>query len=666
MFNTVKKAVRDNFDKLAKNDLFYVEIDREKIWEAYISGFSDEIRQEFDCNSCRSFLRQYGGVVAIVKGKMVSIWDVEVSEEYQQSFKNLQGYIYSLPITDVFLNPHKKCGTNKNVDKDNNLWEHFYVELPAKCVSGNVDSIKGDKRGNKQVLKRSLKELTMDAVDTVLEIIAQGSLYRGKEFEPMLKEFRKLQTQYKKSKNKDNFCWEQSLKISPALSKIRNTSIGTLLIDLSEGMELDKAVGRFEKVVAPANYKRPTALVTPRMVEDAKKTLQELELLDSLERRYARATDLNVEDIIFVDKSTEVKDIFDVIAKESVVNPKKFSKVEEIQIDDFIEKVVPTSNSIEVLVENRHFPNFVSLFTAQNPESKQLFKWNNPFSWAYSGSVTDSLKEKVAKLGGRVDGVFRFSHSWNEIEPNQSLMDLHVFMPGCKVPTKGGGPDVRGRRVGWNQRTDYQSGGTQDVDHVEAASPGTIPVENITFPNIEKMPEGKYTCKIHNWQFRGSGGRGVAELEVGGEVYTYEYPRTKNHQWITVAEVTLKDGEFSVKHILPENTASKEKWGVKSLNFVKVKSIMFSPNYWREQTGNKHYIFTLEGVKSDEKPRAIFNEYLSENLSKHRKVLELVGSKSIIEPDDNQLSGLGFSDTQRNSLMVKVQGKTSRILKINF
>ena len=77
-------------------------------------------------------------------------------------------------------------------------------------------------------------------------------------------------------------------------------------------------------------------------------------------------------------------------------------------------------------------------------------------------------------------------------------MDLHVFMPGCKVPSNGGGPYVKGRRVGWNTRRDSLSEGVQDVDYTDQAPIDYIPIENITFPKLDKMPEGKYTCKIHN------------------------------------------------------------------------------------------------------------------------------------------------------------------------
>ena len=54
------------------------------------------------------------------------------------------------------------------------------------------------------------------------------------------------------------------------MARFRNTVIGTLVQDLSAGVDLEVAVKSYETKVAPQNYKRPTALITKAMVESAK------------------------------------------------------------------------------------------------------------------------------------------------------------------------------------------------------------------------------------------------------------------------------------------------------------------------------------------------------------------------------------------------------------
>lgn len=287
------------------------------------------------------------------------------------------------------------------------------------------------------------------------------------------------------------------------------------------------------------------------------------------------------------------------------------------------------------------------------------------------------ITQRVINAGGRVDGCLRFSHSWNYPGMrNASLMDLHVFMPGSnqEVIYKNG-KEIHdnygnGNRVGWNNRKEYFSGGVQDVDYTPPAPNGYIPVENTTFPSIDRLKEGIYTFKIHNWSYRTPTQGGFkAELAFNGEVYRFVHKEPlKNKEWVTIAKLELKNGRFNIIEMAETDNDPKDMWGLRTNQFVPVSVMCYSPNYWDEQQGigHQHLFFMLKDCVNPEEPNGYYNEFLKPELEQHRRVFEALGAKAHVKDTDDQLSGVGFSLTRRNDLVVKVKGATERVLRVKF
>lgn len=678
-FIGAKKALQKNFLQLTKeaSHLYEVEVDKDQLWNLYLDSFppgTNEIyreRREFDCSCCRQFVKGIGNAVVIKNNKITTVWDIETGDEtYQPVFNALSAFIKANAVTNVWITKEKTVGASSNFEKLENgkviEWDHFYLELPSKFTSTSNDSIaetKGNMRDTRNVFKRSLDEISEESLLTVLELINQKSLYKGDEWKTVLNEFLRYKKAYDKlttAAEKDIFAWEQSVKAGGSIGRIRNHSIGTLLINVSEGMDLDVAVRKYESIVAPSNYKRPKAIFTQKMLEDAKKTISELGYMDSLRRRYAKLDDITVNNILFSNKDAAKRiggaDIFEEMSREISPNPKQFSKVEEITIEEFVSNVLPTTQEMEVFLENKHESNMVSLIAPEVEDSTPMFKWNNGFSWGYSGNITDSsMKDRVKSAGGKVDGVLRFSIQWNDDAHDGNDLDAHCIEPS-------------GNEIYFSDKVNFRTGGQLDVDIVTPTK-GTPAVENITWDSLSKMDKGVYGFFVENYNHRGGRDGFRAEIEFDGQIHSFDYRKElKDGEKVRVAEVTFDGHSFSIRNLLPSTTSTKEVWNLQTNQFVPVSVLMHSPNYWDEQQGigHKHYFFMLKDCINPENPNGFFNEFLKEDLMQHKRVFEALGGKMAVKEVDDQLSGLGFSSTKRNETLVKVKGQTERVLKVKF
>ena len=666
-FSTFAEAINSNLQLLSNNsNLFRTTISGETLYSEYLKAFPEGTnkifrqRAEHDCQACRSFIKAIGNIVAIQDGKLISIWNVSNLEfPYNQVASKLATLVESGTIESIFLTTESSAGRMPNKDNynDNITWHHFYSVISNHfvCKESIIGTKLGELNTNAEMFKRALTEITSDAVETVIDLIKQNSIYRGSEFLNLIKDFDTYQKQYLATENKNIFHW-QNIKASS--SRIRNTVIGTLLIDLSEGKDINIAVSAYESKVAPQNYQRPSAVITPKMIKQAQEKIIELGLENSLQRRFAVAEDISINDVIFADRS--IKPVmksspFDLLLNEHSNLPQNLNKIDKISIEDFISGVIPTAESIEILFENKHQNKLMSLIAPEDASAPSLFQWENNFCHVYNGNVTDSIKERVKIAGGRTENVvMRFSAAWD----GKTDLDIH-----CQEP--------KNHIYYTSVRKRFPSSGMLDIDANGVDGYREKPVENIIYTDKCKMIPGTYKFYIHNYSQRDNMLNPIrAELELEGKLFTFSYPKgLRNNENITFVEVSLdENGKFSVINSLPHQESEVTVWGIKTTKFHKTKMIMYSPNYWENSSmnGNKHIFFILDKCLNPETPRGFFNEFLKGDLKTHRKVFEVLGNKMTVASSNNQLSGLGFSFTQPDEIIIKVSGSFNRTIKVQF
>ena len=642
MFDALKTKVQTQFRGMCNNELFVVQTEKNELFNAYLAALPETDRQEHNCNCCKSFLNHYGNIVIIKDNLIQTIWDFQIDGLYSDVPNALRDLILTKAIENPFLSKIDKLGTDFNRQRLESgeviRWGHFYVALPKEMVNKSADSldtILGNLRTTKEVFERSLNTITQEATETVLELIAQNILYRGREFETMLKNFYQHQLKYATLNNKDLYAWANYKDGG----RIRNTAIGTLLIDLSEGMPLEQAVRKYEAIMAPANYKRPTALVTESMVKQAQAKLTELGLINSLKRRHATVDDIPVTNLLYVNRTKKNLSVFEEMAAETPVNPKSLRNAKELSLQEFIDSLLPTATSVEFLLGNNN--NFVSLFAPEDADAPNMFAWSNPISWTYQNNLTDTIKEKVKEAGGSVTGELRISLAWF----NYDDLDLHVIEPD-------------GNKIYYSSKRSYRTEGFLDVDMNAGSGNSRKAVENITFPNKHKMLEGEYKVIVHNFAKRENRDMGCSiQIECQGNIINMDHTAPiPDRKEVLVATFIYKkeQGISNFRSTLPESHSQREINGVHTNRFQPVTMMMYSPNHWTDKIGNQHLFFILEGAKIDIPLRPFFNEYLSPSLQEHRKVFEILGSKLMVKPAEVQLSGVGFSLTQRNQVVVRV------------
>jgi hypothetical protein len=715
----LSKQIQARFEEMCKTGKLYrSSVDGETLFKFYMMGFGEDPifrsteSSVHNCNYCHNFIRRYGNVVALDNNlELMTMFDIpDADDEYKESLKLMAECLRDGKIQNIFTETYRflsdpktpyepgcknnqiryrlgvavntKRYTKEDVDRWPNSgikvndvidFRHMHTYIPKEFIdfSGrSIEEIMAGPRQWRDVFKRSMEEISLDTLILVKDLEAQGSLLNGISYKNTIDLAIKCAQEYNlvDPKKRDNWLWKKTRELGPSCT-FRNTAIGTLMVDLAQGREINEACREFNKKVDPTNYMKATAPITKKQIEEAEKFVVENGYEESFDRRCATLEDIKVCDILHSNQDaaavkTKVS-VFDKIAPSPSTRHKKseFKGIEEVNIDKFMKDILPGCSQVELYLTGNLKNNFVTLLTSVNKDSKPIFKWNNNFSWTYCGNLAgkSQIKAAVKSAGGFVDAPFRFSIMWNYDSNSEGCVDLdaHAYEPE-------GDHIYYASHKGENHKT--RCGGCLDIDMIRPRDTG---VENIYYRDMKTVKDGDYKFCINNCD-GGNNKNTKAEIFVDGVSYQYLVPQKIAYKGtVEIATVTMKAGQVvnikQSKYLTGGEDVVENIYGLDTCEFHKVNLVCLSPNYWQENgVGNKHYFFMLENAQSPDEIRSIHNEYLSPDLLAHRKVMEVLGARLKVKSTKNQLSGVGFNATVRDEVILRLSGSHKRVVKVKF
>lgn len=671
-FKLFSAPVQEKFEELCQyqEELFLVSLSSRSIWEKYLESFPKDVngifreRASYDCNCCKNFINRIGAIVRIQDNVITdSVWNIKTEGYYQNVTDELHKIVTNSQPLRKFLLSESTAGALPNIDNYNKniIWDHFYVKVPRQFVisSTQMGQVNSDFNSTFSLFKRAMEELTLEAAEQILDLIDSNSLYRGQEHKYTVEFFIRSKKVYDAlpEEKRHNYLMTQSvIKQNYNLLRLKNSVIGTLLDDLSKDVDLETAVRSFESKVSPLNYRRTTAIVTPKMIKEAQESINELGYESSLYRKQMTVAELSLDQILWQGSTTKSLNVFDDISlsqQQRAVkeNIKKF-KTKPLTMTQLINEVLPTAQECQILFNPKLKNNLLTLTNSVDKDSKSMFKWDNDVCWSYNGDVTDRIKERVKEAGGDVEGDLRVSLSWS----NSDDLDLHCYdstRTHVYFSNKKGIP-------GMFLDLDMNGLDKHDSKH---------PVENIIVKDKSKLKPGVYTFVVHQYDRRNNDKIGCTlQIEFDGVIHSFSYEQLlKNGTKLKCFEIKFDGKDFEILNVNKDFTStsdisSTEIWGMDTNTFVPVSNILLSPNFWGEnKVGNKHFIFLVDNMFNNQKVRTFYSEYLNAELTPLRKTMELLGALDNLkaEPVTDQASGFGFSETSKEELIIRVKDKNN-------
>lgn len=365
------------------------------LYDTYLRALPTALRQHYNCNECRRFMRKYGGLVKIdeqgrLSSAIYTFNDVKLGHQLP-AVKAVVEKLTKAVVEGSFYTPYQQWGVAKS-----NGWSHQAGSIknlrtkPFYAVSTELANKKsGLDRSGFESLSLAVKQYDTGVLTRALQLIRTGKVSRAEKIEDRILWFLNVKEAVTSGSRarRDNLLWKAVVGAPAGFATIRGGIVGAFLDDLLVQSD-DQAARNFNQRVDPLFYQRSQAAPKAGAIKQADRFFQENNLEASLRRRYASYSEVPKVWVSSVSAKAQQ-------ANQQVVSPfftQTFGALSAKQqgkgnlpagrnmsFAKFLREVLPKARAAWLLTPEGG--TYGAYTTAQNAKSKKIFLWDNHFSF---------------------------------------------------------------------------------------------------------------------------------------------------------------------------------------------------------------------------------------------------------------------------------------------
>ncbi len=389
--------VQNSFEQFGGERLF--ETQTMGLFQIFLDRLPNNRRQHYTCHSCRRFFERYAGLVRVDgRGELKSVlWEgVAAKGFFKAAIDEVREQVEAAGVRDVFVKPK---GVRMVLGEPRTgIWSHLAVtrNTMGDSPAGITEAVKD--------VKRALSEWSTPVIDLAVSYLqTEGLLERSEKVLAAVEWFQKV-----KHARREALVFKEVAEAPEGFLHPRSSMLGTLLDDISKGLSLNDIKNKFGAKMKPTAYQRPTAAPTEGQIKEAERLVGQLEVKDSLRRRFARPDELDY--LWKPDYAAQRTGVFAGLYPKAITPSVGMGKITWCKFRD----QVLTQQELRVWVPKSGC--FLTFTEAAVEGSQPLFQWGSTLAWYVyengSEATRYGLKEGWTPLAGIAEmpckGIERF------------------------------------------------------------------------------------------------------------------------------------------------------------------------------------------------------------------------------------------------------------------